>query len=34
MKLKQRVSVFNSYFGCSSTEYLSLVISARWRVDH
>ncbi|KAG5855067.1 hypothetical protein ANANG_G00044990 [Anguilla anguilla] len=34
MKLKQRVSVFNSHFGCSSTECLSLVISARRRADH
>uniref|UniRef100_A0A0E9SHU5 Uncharacterized protein n=1 Tax=Anguilla anguilla TaxID=7936 RepID=A0A0E9SHU5_ANGAN len=34
MKLKQRVSVFNSYFGCSSTECLSSVISPRRRADH
>uniref|UniRef100_A0A0E9R7H0 Uncharacterized protein n=1 Tax=Anguilla anguilla TaxID=7936 RepID=A0A0E9R7H0_ANGAN len=34
MKLKQSVSVFNSYFGCSSTECLSSVISARRGADH
>uniref|UniRef100_A0A0E9S0H0 Uncharacterized protein n=1 Tax=Anguilla anguilla TaxID=7936 RepID=A0A0E9S0H0_ANGAN len=34
MKLKQRVSVFNSYFGCSSTECQSSVISACWRAGH
>uniref|UniRef100_A0A0E9XC01 Uncharacterized protein n=1 Tax=Anguilla anguilla TaxID=7936 RepID=A0A0E9XC01_ANGAN len=33
MKLK-RVSIFNSYFGCSSTECLSSVISACRRADH